>query len=195
MRYMEVGFLLPINTTHQMQKGKPGAARSKGFTLIEIVVVTVLVGVLSVAVVQMFFQVTKINRKTAYARTVDEAGRWILASMEKVVRSARFIEGMATYCQGEARNSLSFVDSDGYTAVYACDEGKIASTSAGTTVYLNDSTRAEITDCGSLFVCEQSGNSQTVSLRFTLRAGASSSSLPQDKYERTFRRKIVVKGY
>ena len=64
------------------------ATMNKGFTLIEMVVVTGLIGMLSVGLVSIFISTTSGNRRAKLFAVIKEQGDYAITSMERTIRNS-----------------------------------------------------------------------------------------------------------
>jgi len=159
---------------------------------VEMLVVTVGVGLMAVSVVGVFLNMSRVNRKVQRMQEVESTASWILRSMEQVIQSAREIENADTVCFGERRANLTVVGRDGGVTNYSCSNGQIASGSAA----LNNINRVSLTSCN--FVsCEGGSGAQAtvVTLNFELVAGDASSPRIEDQARKSFYQRIVLRGY
>lgn len=129
-----------------------------GFTIIELVVVSAILLVISLAVTDVFFVLLKKSAQTSLINEAKQNGDYALFVMERMVRNATSI---VTDCNGVNQNSLTIYSHDGLQTTFTClaDEGvvKIASVSGmptgPITGYLT-SNKITVEDCS--FKCKKS---------------------------------------
>jgi len=119
----------------------------KGFTLLELLVVAIILGLLSVVIVQIFFTTIRTNNKTEIGRDVKGIGDRALEIMTRIVQNAKLIKTPISCpeypSRGDPLGTITLVNLDGGETTLSCmvdgDVARIASTSAEPkTVYLTN---------------------------------------------------------
>jgi len=131
----------------------------KGFTLIEIIVVTGAVGLIMVALIGIVLSTFKSQNRTKAKNLVSQNGAWILSELKRDILTS---SSQKIRC-GADNLSIGFTNlSNGEPTTFVCGSGKIASNSAHPAT-LNDINKV-IVSCGSVFVsCSTLPSSDEVS--------------------------------
>ncbi|MFC1653227.1 prepilin-type N-terminal cleavage/methylation domain-containing protein [Patescibacteria group bacterium] len=138
----------------------------KGYTLIELVVVTGIVGVIGVVSVGLFLSTLRGGGKTTGLNDIRGNGDYAITQIERMLRSAIRIEGTCS----DDMTSISLLNPDGNITVFSTVSGRIASNSG----YLTSSEVDLASDVD--FDCQKldSGTPATVSVTFELFKAATS---------------------
>lgn len=170
--------------------------QSKGFTLIEILVV---IGVLAIIVIigsTSFFNMFKGSTKVKATNLVKQEGNYALDIMTKMVRNAREIlvntDSPPRICV-LGMNKLKIKNPDGGETEFECDGSAISSTSAVTADQV-PITSDQITVDSCSFDCVEGGyfDPDVVTIDFTLSSG---SFLPPEEQAITnFRTTVVLRN-
>jgi len=101
--------------------------RSKGFTLVEILVVVGILGIIVVVASTIFFTTIRSSSKTKVLTTVKQNGDYALTVMERLIRDSQEVSSSCT--SGMA--SIKVKRFDGSEITFSCDlaQGLIASSS------------------------------------------------------------------
>lgn len=157
--------------------------KNKGFTLIEVLVVTGMMGLLMTGVVGVLLNSVKISNKSSVFSRVDSEGEWILSSMRRQIIHAdptdNSTDGIKN-CTSTCKNKLEIISRlDGGKTIYDCRMRTggtyyIASVSAVTGNAYNLSSAAVTVDCSSFCITCTGVTSQSpnVSIGFTLNSGS-----------------------
>jgi len=167
----------------------------KGFTLLELLVVAVILGLLSVVIAQIFFTTIRTNNKTEITRGVKESGDRALDIMTRLVQNAKLIDIPSASCPeypalGSPLSSISLTNFDGGETTLLCKEddgiAQIASVSASAlqTVYLTN-TDVSLSDgstntCANTlsFTCSSQGDIPSfITIAFSIRQSNSAAAL------------------
>jgi prepilin-type N-terminal cleavage/methylation domain-containing protein len=101
-------------------------ADSKGYSLIELLVVITLIGIISTIIFQMFMLTLHYQVKSEVIKEVKQNGDYASSIMETMIRNASDISSAGCNIN---QGSITFTNADGFTTTFACT-GTIASTSA-----------------------------------------------------------------
>lgn len=137
---------------------------NKGFTLVEILVVTALVGVVVATSTQLFARILRANEKARAILEVKQEGDNALATLVYDIRNAdEIVEDSCTSTDIELNNDDVIANT-----VYDCFNNRIRVTVDTETNYLTSADL--ITTCESLFTCysDLSGNPDIVEINFNL---------------------------
>lgn len=163
--------------------------RSKGFTLIEILVV---IGVLAIIVVvgsTSFFNLLKGSTKTRTASLVKQNGDYALAVMERMIRSGKIIKNTEVPPQEceSGMSKLKISNPDGGETEFSCTDNPISSNSAK---LISD----QITVNNCLFDCQEGGyfDPDVVTIDFTLSTG--SPTQPEEFATLNFKTTVVLRN-
>lgn len=114
--------------------------RTKGFTLIEILVSVGILATISIVVAQSLFTVVRSNAKTEILKDVKQSGEQAMLTMTRMIQNAQEITSFCSEA-GESDPFLTIVNPDGGTTIFTCvldgTVTRIASVSAATE-YLTD---------------------------------------------------------
>ncbi|MCX6726103.1 MAG: type II secretion system protein [Candidatus Shapirobacteria bacterium] len=146
-------------------------AETKGFTMIEILVVIGILGIIAVIGSNMFFTTLKASNKTKVLATVKQNGDYALSVMGRMIRDSQKVitnsETPNKICE-IGMNKIKVKRLDGSEIEFSCDQegtvnGNIASNSARLT-----SSEVKVDSCS--FDCSTKGEfyPQSVVISFTL---------------------------
>lgn len=146
-----------------------------GFTLIELMIVTSLIVILSLTVSAMFMTFLITNARTNTKNTLKVEGAHALTQMEYMLRNSFTLVQNADsqICQSDM-NSIAFESIDGGRTEFRLDTTtnppRIASTSAVTNAHLTSDRVRVLQNATSLkFSCTESSNGvRSVTIRFSL---------------------------
>lgn len=164
----------------------------RGYTLLELMVATAVVGVLAVVATSLFFSVSRGGTKVQVAAEVNQNGEIVLGTMERLIRNSYSV---ASACTGMASAGLTVVDRYGREIVFSCenvgeDDSYIASNGARLT-----SDRVTVAACE--FVCSQDEagfRPALVGIDFTLRQ-ADPGALPAETERQRFATSVSLRNY
>lgn len=170
----------------------------KGFTLIEILVVTAIILVIVGAVSSLFFSSLRGATKTTIINEAKQNGDYALSVIERMTRNASSIQSMSTYCDGTAKTSLVINNPDGGVTTFDCPSGsevRIASSSASTTYYLT-SNKVAVSSCS--FSCNLSaGVPAVVKISFSIHQLSPSPAVtlkPEELININYSTSVVVRN-
>lgn len=129
---------------------------SKGFSLIELLVVVVLIGIIGTITTQVFILGFRSQGKSEVLKEVKQNGDYAMSVMESLVRNAADVP--RTSCNTSS-TTFSIVGADGFTTTFLCSSNQIASQSSGmpvptpTVTFPLTGTRVEISSCTFRVVC------------------------------------------
>ena len=164
----------------------------KGYTLLEVMVATAVIGVLAVVATNLFFSVSRGGNKVSVTAEVNQNGEVALGTLERLIRNAYSV---ASVCTGVAANSLTVVDRYGRNIVFSCenvgqDTGYIASNSARLT-----SENVAVSACS--FTCNPDSDGfkpAIIDIDFSLRQ-ASSNAITGETEAQTFSTSVSLRNY
>jgi len=174
-------------------------SHKKGFTLVELLVVAVILGLLSVVIAQVFFSTMRTNSKTEIVRDVKENGDRAIDTMTRLIQNAKSIE-LPSSCPerplaGSTLDEITLQHFDESITILKCVESvvngvtvaRIASSSASQTVYLTSHNVSVFDQTGNTnacsnnalaFTCSSVGTVPTyITVHFMLRQANSSASV------------------
>lgn len=116
---------------------------SKGYTLIELVVVAAILGIIGVVSVSLFLTSLSGGGKSSGTNEVRANGDYAITQMERMIRNAVRIEGACT----SDMDSLTILNSDGNTTTFSVENSRIASNSGYLTAPTSQVSGAIDFDC------------------------------------------------
>ena len=177
------------------QKTEQNNRQSKGFTLIEILVVVGLLAIIAAIGSNMFFTTLRSSGKSKILTTVKQNGDYALATIERLIRDS---EKVITNSDGSlcavGMNKVKTKRLDGSEVEFACEEegtanGLIASNSARLT-----SNEVKVDSCS--FDCSSQGEfyPQIVVIDFTL-SQAVVTTRPEEQASVNFRTSVTTRNF
>jgi type II secretory pathway component PulJ len=113
--------------------------RQAGLSLMEIVVSTGIIAIISVAIAQALFTSTRTNTKTELLKDIKQNGDFAIGIMTRMIQNARAVTSPCSP-SGSAASALSIMNPDGAITTFTCAvdgaEFRIASVSGLQTDYL-----------------------------------------------------------
>lgn len=169
---------------------------SKGFTLIEMVVVVGILGFILVAVTTILFNSFRSQTRVSLADVVDQSGTLVLGELKNNIVSAVGV-GISCATSGVG-NSLALISADdGTVTTLVCYEGvKIASESANGNFDLTSST-VKVTGCSNFARCDLFPDStdRVINVNFWFNLSAGDVAAGAEKFVgREFRSNVVVRN-
>lgn len=150
--------------------------KKNGYTLVEIMVVVVSLGMIMTATVGVILGSFRAQNRTKSNNKVIENGSWIINELRKNV----FNSLSSDIVCGVGGSSVAVKNfNDGRVTTLSCNvaSNRIASSSAvGGTVSLNNS-EVVITDCTSFVVCETNADDEVMEVNFNFGIGATTSGI------------------
>lgn len=152
----------------------------RGFTLLELLVTTGIMTLVTVILVQVLFSTIHVNTKAEIIKEVKQNGDFALGIMMRMIQNARVI---ASPCDGTATSYVTLTNADGGETTFAClpEAGvlRIASNSAYIT-----SSKVTLTGLSCMdaidFVCTTlAGSTRVVKINFSL----AQRGTPEASYE------------
>jgi len=174
----------------------------KGFTLIEILVVSGIMVMFSLTIVSLFLSTIRGNTKTQVIQKVRQDGDFALKTMTRLIKQAESV-AVDSDCTGIAGDSIVVNDIYDGVATFSLidyDPGvgedlipRIASTSGGTDFFLSG---IKVNTSSLNFTCYQRGSgNQIVTISFTLTIGAGAGMQAQEKEEQDFKTSVSLRKY
>lgn len=114
-----------------MQKKITGA----GFTLLEIMITTAIMGVIGMLISQVFFTTTRVNTKTELLKDMKQNGQFAMDTITRMIRASLEVNSACT-TSGSQASSIQITNPDGQMTTFGCSldastgATRIASTSA-----------------------------------------------------------------
>lgn len=138
---------------------------TKGFSLIELLVVIVLIGTIGIIVSQVFVITIRSQAKSEIIKEMKQSGDHAMAVMESMVRNA--VDIPQTSCNTNTQ-AFSIINPDGYTTTFDCSSGTNIASIGAQTLSLT-SGKAAVSSCTFRVVCPSPATSpKYVFLTFTL---------------------------
>lgn len=128
--------------------------KNHGFTLVEILMVVALLGIFSIAVVQVFFTIVSQQTKTAAIEEVKQSGDYAFSVMETMIRNAKVV--ILPSCNTTLnQKSIEIKNPDNGITTFDCSKSNISSKSAGYSVLDLDLTgpNVVVSSCNISYVC------------------------------------------
>jgi len=187
----------------------------QGFTLLELLVVSVILALLSVIIAQVFFTTMRTNSKTETVRDVKGNGDRAIDTMNRLIQNAKSVQ-MPSSCPeyplvGTTIKKIILTNFDeGVTTLKCVQEvvggvsiARIASSSATQTVYLMNSNVSVYDPIGSAnactnnalaFTCSSVGTiPSSITIKFTLHQANSAASVV-DTSSGSFQTSVIVRN-
>lgn len=166
---------------------KKNLESKKGFTLIEILVVTVILAVLGFMVTNIFFTTMRGTSKADVLREVKQNGNYALSIMERMIRNATSI----TTCSSPM-STIQIMNPDGQTTTFFLSGTQIASNSGS---FLTNSKVQVINPPGLIFSCTRTvGKPDVVTINFSL-AQAGPIAGPEEQASLSFQTTVSLRTY
>jgi len=162
-----------------------GKMKNKGFTLMEVLVVSGIMALFALTVISVFLSTVRGGTKAQLLQVVHQDGDFALSRMAVMIRN-----GSDADCSG----AFTIINSDGgissFTLVENDSINRIASNSS-------EFLTGKVAETSGLsFTCYESylGN-QVVTIRFTLTAGGEVGAQLQEKVVQTFSTSVATRQY
>lgn len=166
---------------------------ARGFTLLELLIVAVILTLLSVVVVQVFLATMRTNSKSEVVQDVKASGDHAIEMMSRMIQNAQSVQAPVSpaSCDGTPIDTVTFLNQDGGQTTLSCIESggiaRIASVSASQTVYLTGTNVTLVDSTGATGVCANhalsfsclatGGLPISVSIAFTLKQSDNGASV------------------
>lgn len=126
--------------------------KNYGFTLVEILMVVALLGIFSIAVVQVFFTIVSQQTKTAAIEEVKQSGDYAFSVMETMIRNAKVVNlpSCNTFLN---QKSIEIENPDKGITTFDCSGSKISSQSADYSVLDLTGPNVVVSSCNISYVC------------------------------------------
>ncbi len=162
----------------------------KGFTLIEVVVVTGLLGIILLTVMGVFLNSMKATNKIKTEQRLDEVGKLVVERINRGIRPMASVDGYLTVCTGAPLSTLTLVDTEGETSTLTCIDSRI--TLGGE----NISSSQVTVDCATNFSisCDSADDSPVIQVNFTLISAEAGSYDEGVLIEKSFSIEVVMRG-
>lgn len=162
-----------------------------GYTLLELMIATAVVGVLAIVATSLFFSVSRGGTKVQVTAEVNQNGEIVLGTMERLIRNAFLV----TSCPVTEAASLSLVDRYGRDIILSCenvgtDNGYIASNSARLT-----SENVAVSACWFSCTEDQAGfRPPLIEINFTLRQAQGEAGKGETSQQQ-FKTSVSLRNY
>jgi prepilin-type N-terminal cleavage/methylation domain-containing protein len=166
--------------------------KNKGFTLVEILVVTGLLAVVAVVISNMFFTTFRSSTKTKALTAVKQNGDYALLVMERLIRGSKEVISSCPEVAPAVANSIRIKMLNGDEILFSCDLDNELIASNGANLTSVD--QVKLDSCS--FGCQSKGDfyPQTVTIDFTLsQVGETLRSEEQAKVD--FKATVVTRNY
>ena len=163
----------------------------KGYTLLEVMVATAVIGVLAVVATNLFFSVSRGGTKVQVTAEVNQNGQIVLGTMERLIRNSLAV---TSACAGAAANSLTVVDRYARNITFSCEnvggaDSYIASNSARLTAE-----NVRVTVCS--FTCtEDAGGFRPPLIEIDFTLSQKKAGLPGETETGQFRPNVSLRNY
>lgn len=152
----------------------------QGFSLIELLVVIVLIGIIGVIVSQVFVITIRSQGKSEVIKEMKQSGDHAMSVMESMVRNA--VDIPESSCNTNTQ-SFSIVNPDGYTTTFDCSN-PAGIASVGAQPLMLTSRKAVVSSCTFRVVCPSPATSpKYVFINFTLSQAGGALALEQQASE------------
>ncbi len=179
--------------------------KSRGFTLVEILVVVGILGIIAVVASNVFFTTLRSSGKTKVLTKVKQNGDYALSVMERLIKdSQEVITNTDNKICEQGMNYLKFKRTDGGMVEFACLEegtanGRIASNSARlTSSEVKVDTCVFDCSCPAAFPnCTSQGTKfypKTVTIKFTL-SQVGATVRPEEQATINFQTTVSTRNY
>jgi len=165
----------------------------KGFTLIELVVVTGLLGLVVVTVTGVFLNSMKATAKMELDQRLDESGNLVVERLSRSIMSMGLVEDYDSVClTGIALNSITLVNRDGDSSVLTCVDERI---SLGSESISPADLRVDCTDGFSIY-CDANDRVPAIEVNFTVSSKTGGGTYGEGaEVEKSFSTKVMMRGY
>lgn len=106
-----------------------------GFTLLEIMITTAIMGIIGMLISQVFFTTTRVNTKTELLKDMKQNGQFAMDTISRMIRASVEINSTCA-SSGSPGSSIQITNPDGHMTTFGClldastGATRIASTSA-----------------------------------------------------------------
>lgn len=156
----------------------------KGFTLVEILVVTLILGTIAVIGSNMFFTILRGSSKTSILAEVNQNGSYALNVMERMIRNAKSLES-------HSGSSITILNPDENTTTFLCSNQKIASNGAS---LISDKVAVDNCVIFSVVEGEAEIRPDVVTIDFTL-TQAGTAFRPEERASVNFKTTVTLRNY
>lgn len=174
-----------------LKKNLKKTLNSRGFTLIEMLVVVAIVGIVATISTQIVLSLIRSNNKTNVQNEVRQNGSYTIDLMERDIRAA-------TEASSNTSKDLTLANPDGSSSVYTC-----ALKQAGSNGFINRnsnpllntdlSTGVAVSACS--FTIAPNSNPQLITVNFTLTQAANSATRSDLTVSQTFETSVSLRTY
>lgn len=164
--------------------------RYSGFSLVELLVVVVLMGLISVMISEVFIMTIRSHVKSEIIKEIKQSGDYALSVIESMVRNSTNFSIPACNTNTQA---FTITNPDGYSTTFDCSDG-VSIASVGATRQSLTSEKTAVSVCTFRVVCPQPGvGSKYVLIYFTLRQKDGNVALEQQASQE-FQTTVVLRS-
>lgn len=178
-----------------------------GFTLIEILVTIVIIGVIGTIATQSLFSLLRGASKVEIVKELKQSGDYVISTLQVDIRNAKDVAVFDASCSimvgvNGCETSVShgaclrITNINGSYGYYGClANGGINRLTRGGTDYLTNSSVA-VTDCANVFVCSNDSAGQVakvININFTLQQSQATANAAESATQ-TFDTQIVLRN-
>lgn len=159
--------------------------KKTGFTLIEILVATAILGIVAVVGVNMFFSILRGSTKTRVLAEVKQNGNYALNVMERTIRNAKSLES-------HSEASIEILNPDDESITFSCDDNKIKMNGEN---LISD--KVEVLNCAGFFTVvegEEGVRPAEVTIDFRLKQ-AGTAARPEEQASVDFKTTVTLRNY
>lgn len=163
---------------------------SAGFSLVELLIVVVLMGMISVMISEVFIMTIRSHVKSEMIKEIKQSGDYALSVIETMVRNATEIS--VPSCNTNVQ-TFSITNPDGRSTTFDCSSADTIA-SVGATTQALTSERTIVALCTFRVICPPEGSgSKYVLVNFTLRQKGDNVALEQQASEE-FQTTVVLRS-
>jgi len=164
--------------------------KKNGFTLIEIMIVVVILGIIVVIGSGAFFSILRGSTKTKTLQMVKQNGDYAISVMERMIRNARILIYPTT---DSTVASITIENPDGGETVFSCESDRATISSNGASLLSNE---VKVSDCNifEVTVGQPEVKPATVKINFNL-TQVEITNRPEEQAEVNFQTTVTLRNY
>ncbi len=168
-------------------------SRNGGFTLIEILIVVSLIGVMSIAITQVFMSILRSQSKGEIIKGVKQNGDYAYSVMESMIRNAQEVTD-PTSC-GSQVDEISIKNPDDYITRFYCTSGAVSlvASQSGTSNFFLTNSDVDASACHFIVNCPPT-SPKYVWMTFTLSQANAAAGVAETATE-TFEGIVSLRNY
>lgn len=143
--------------------------RNYGYTLIEFLIGTAILGIIGIVVVSILFTTFRISKKTTRINELRQIGSTVSSQVIKNVRFAKSLDDPVSCIGGITTSNIKITSVvDNFQTIYSCDPSNNGVIIASNGASLIDQRSVVLTECS--FICSQStfDESPTINFKFNI---------------------------